>query len=280
MNAIRNKSVTRLRTKKPTRELQRDVGNERRVPLNSVSRAFALLELLAFSDAPLPLVQISKGLRLAPSTVHRFLRSLMALGFVSQDRRTEHYQATLKLFNLGSMVISRFNLSERLLPAMRRVADQTGELVSLTFRESFEGVVLERVVGKHGVPVFNKYRRMPLYCTAAGKAILAGFDKKSLETYLSRTQLKRRTAFTLTDAASIRQEIINIRRQGMAVDNQELEMGAKCVAVPLILANGMVAAISVSALAPRMTNKRMREIVQILNKALGGVGFSGDSYPE
>ena len=261
------------------RESHRDMENEKLVPLNSVSRAFALLELLAFSDAPMPLAQISRTLRLAPSTVHRFLRSLMALGFVSQDRYTEHYQATLKLFNLGSMVMSRFNLSERLLPAMRRVAEQTGESVSLTFRESFEGVLLERVEGKHGAQVFTKYRRVPLYCTAAGKAILAGLDRKSIETYLCRTQLKKRTEFTLTDAVRIRQEIMNIRRQGMAIDDQELEMGAKCVAVPLILANGMLAAISVSALAPRMTNKRIHEIVGILHKALSGVGFS-DSYPE
>ena len=174
-------------------------------PINSVSRAFALLELLALSDTPMPLVQISKEMGLAPSTTHRFLRSLMALDFVRQDRHTEHYQATLKLFNLGSMVISRFNLSERLLPAMRRIAEQIGESVSLTLLESLEGVLLERVEGKQGVQVFTKYRRVPLYCTAAGKAILAGLDKKSFETYLGRTQLSKRTEFTLTDVLSMRQ---------------------------------------------------------------------------
>ena len=243
-------------------------------PIASVTRAFSLLELVAFSDRPMALSEISAELGLAPSTTHRFLRALISLGFVTQVSRSGAYQATLKLFNLGSMVVSRFNLSEQLLPAMRRIAGQIEEAVSLVFRESFEGILLERVEGGRGVHVFTKYRRVPLYCTAAGKAILSGFDDKNLAIYFKRTPLKTRTPFTLTHVSDLKREIEKIWQQGYSVDNQELEVGAKCVAVPLVLTSELMGALSVSALAPRMNEKRIRQIVVLLKKTVADCGFA------
>ena len=104
-------------------------------PIASVTRAFTILELLAASDSSMSLAEISKEVRLAPSTAHRFLRALISLEFVRQDSKTSNYAPTLKLFNLGSMVMARFNLAERLLPAMRKISDRTGESVSLVIRE-------------------------------------------------------------------------------------------------------------------------------------------------
>jgi len=245
----------------------------RRNVITSVARAFNILELPASPDGPKALAEISRELSLAPSTTHRFLRALMALGFVSQDPRTSVYRATLKLFNLGSTVLWQFNLSERLLPVMRRIAEQAEESVSLVLQEGVEGVLLERVEGRQGVQVFAKYRRNALYCTAAGKAILSCFDEDSLLRYLKHTPLKRRTQYTLTDPADLRREVERIRREGFALDNQELEIGARCVAVPLMLTDELRAAVSVSSLAPRMTEKRMREIAAILNKEVAGEGL-------
>ena len=242
-------------------------------PIASVARAFNILELLASSDGPKSLAEISQELGLAPSTTHRFLKALTALGFVSQDSRTSLYRATFKLFNLGRAVVSQFNLSERLLPVMRRIAEQVGESVSLVLRQGVEGVLLERVQGRQGVQVFGEYRSNPLYCTAAGKAILSCFDDESLQEYLKHAPLKGLTQYTLTNPADLKREVERIRREGFAIDNQELEMGAMCVAVPLMLANDLMAAISVSALAPRMTERRIREIVAILNKALADAGL-------
>jgi DNA-binding IclR family transcriptional regulator len=218
--------------------------------------------------------EISGELRLAPSTTHRFLRALIALGFVAQDDQTSAYEATLKLFNLGNMVIAKFNISERLLPVMRRVAEQVGESVSLVMMEGFEGVLLERVEGRQGVQVFTKYRRGPLYCTAGGKAILSAFDSPMLDKYLSCTPLVARTSFTLTTAEELKQELEKVRCDGYAVDNQELEVGAKCVGVPIGLANAHMA-MSVSALAPRMTDQRIRDIAAVLRKTLAEAGFLG-----
>lgn len=244
-----------------------------RVVITSVARAFNIVELLASPDGPKPLAEISRELSLAPSTTHRFLKALMALGFVSQDPRTSVYRATLKLFNLGSGVLWQFNFTERLLPVMRRIAEQVGESVSLVLQEGVEGVLIERVEGGQEVQVFTKYRRNALYCTAAGKAILSCFDDESLLRYLKHTPLKSRTQYTLTDPADLKREVERIRREGFALDNQELEMGARCVAVPLMLTDDLRAAVSVSALAPRMTEKRMREIAAILSKEVADGGF-------
>lgn len=245
----------------------------RSLPVHSVVRTLTVLEKLAFSSSPLSLAEISNDLRLPPSTTHRLLATLMWMGFVSQDKRTEHYQATLKLFNLGSVVLSRFNLSEKLLPSMRRIADQIGESVSLVVREGMEGVLLERIEGTQGVQIFSKYRRVSLYCTAAGKAILAGFDSKGFEDFLARTTFKSLTTNTITSPAALRLEIEKVRRMGFAVDDEEMEKGARCVAVPLTLTNDTVAAVSVSGLAPRMMPKRIREIAVVMKREIGGVGF-------
>ena len=243
------------------------------IVITSVARAFNILELLASPDGPKALAEISRELSLAPSTTHRFLRALMGLGFVSQDSRTSVYRATLKLFNLGSAVLWQFNFTERLLPVTRRIAEQVGESVSLVLQEGVEGVLIERVEAGQGVQVFTKYRRNALYCTAAGKAILSCFDEDSLLRYLKHTPLKSRTQYTLTDPSDLKGEVQRIRREGFALDNQELELGARCVAVPVMLTDDLRAAVSVSALAPRMTEKRMREIAAILNKEMADEGL-------
>jgi DNA-binding IclR family transcriptional regulator len=241
-------------------------------PIASVTRAFAILELLAFSESPMSLAEISKELRLAPSTTHRFLRALISSEFVRKDNRTSSYEATLKLFNLGSMVMAQFNLSERLLPIMRKIAEQTEDAVSLVLRESLEGILLERIEGR-GVQVFAKYRRVPLYCTAAGKAILSCFDDKTLSKYLSRTRLTAKTQYTIVNAAELRREVEKIKREGVSIDNQEAVVGAKCIAVPLTLNAELMASLSVSALAPRMTDERLREIALLLKKAVAESGL-------
>jgi DNA-binding IclR family transcriptional regulator len=242
-------------------------------PIASVARAFHILELLAAPDGPKPLAEISRQLELAPSTTHRFLKALTALGFVSQDPKTSIYRATLKLFNLGRVVVSQLNLSERLLPVMRQIAEQVGESVTLVLREGAEGVLIERVQGREGVQVFARYRSNPLYCTAAGKAVLACFDAESLQEYLRKTSFISRTQYTLTNPLDLEREVDRIRREGFAIDNQELEIGAMCVAVPLMLTNDLMAAVSVSALAPRMTEQRMRAIAAILSEALAEAGL-------
>jgi DNA-binding IclR family transcriptional regulator len=241
--------------------------------ITSVTRAFSILELLASPDGPKALAEISRELALAPSTTHRFLKALTALGFVSQDPRTSVYRATLKLFTLGSGVLCQFNIAERLLPIMRRIAGQVGESVSLVLQEGVEGVLLDRVEGRQGVQVFAKYRRNPLYCTAAGKAILSCFDEESLLKYLKRTPFKSRTQYTLTDPADLKKEVERIRIEGFALDNQELEVGAMCVAVPLMLSEELKAAVSVSALAPRMTETRVREIAAVLSRTVADAGL-------
>jgi len=237
-----------------------------------VTRAFNILEFLALSDSARTLAEVSKELHLAPSTAHRFLRALISAEFVRQDPRTSTYEATLKLFNLGSMVMAKFHLSERLLPIMRKVAWETENAVSLVLREGLEGILVERIEGR-GVQVFAKYRRVPLYCTAAGKAILSRFDEKSLAKYLGSSKLVAKTPYTITKPADLRAELENIRREGFAVDNEEAEIGAKCVAVPLTLASELMAAVSASALAPKMTDQHMREIATLIKEAIAEAGL-------
>lgn len=270
-STIRNKGRRRTLTARTSTLLS---SSSSRGSVNSVIRAFRILESVVFANGPVSLAEISQRVQLPASTTHRLLRTLMRAGYIAQEEHTERYVATLKLFNLGSMVLSRFSLAERLLPMMRRLAEEIGESVSLVVLEGMEGVLLERVAGSRGMQVFSKYRRVPLYCTAAGKAILSGFDEQRLEHYLARTPLERHTENTICTAARLKDELAKIRASGFAVDNEEIEKGARCVAVPVTFVDGTPAAISVSALAPRMDEKTIQEIARRLKKHLNSLGVT------
>lgn len=252
-------------------------------PVTAVTRALALLESLAHSGSPLPLGRIARLLRLAPSTTHRLLRTLVSQGYVSQEASTGRYQATLKLHHLGHMVSGKFHYVETILPWMRRVAERLGESVTLVGLDGEEGILLERVESSEGIQVFAKYPRVPLYCTAVGKSILSTLPPNLLDTYLQRVRLEARTANTITDPEAFRREIAKVRQAGFALDREELFEGIRCVAVPLAWVEHCPTALGVSALSSRLSPTVTADVARLLasvnaqiRRALFG---SGSSFP-
>ena len=226
--------------------------------VKAVAKTTRILELLAERDG-LGVTEIALHTAMAKATTYRFLATLQQLGYIRQDRATERYSLTLKLFELGSLVRARRSLADEVRPTLQAVADKTGETVHLAMLEAGHLVYVVKIESQRTLKVSMQSRigsAAPVYCTGLGKAMLAGLAPDQVERILAQTELVAHTPNTLTDTAAIERELATIRAQGYAIDNEEHELGVTCIAAPVVDHSGTaVAAVSVSMPSIRVTTE-------------------------
>jgi DNA-binding IclR family transcriptional regulator len=228
--------------------------DEQKNPIQVIERMTRLLEVLAQHPEPLGLKQIAQYTRLHPSTAHRILAAM------SGDRLVDRvepgsYRLGMRLLELGNLVKSRISVRELALPVMRELHSQTGETVNLSVRHDDEIVYVERTSsGRSAMRVVHVVgTRAPLHVTAAGKLFLLEEGFARLRDYAKRTGLAPQTKNTLSAIPLLERELERIQRQGWATDNEEAEIGVRCVAAGIRDDGGsLVAALSLSTPADRM----------------------------
>ena len=232
------------------------MSNETIPSVKAVTKTVRILELLAERDG-VGVTEIALHTATSKATAYRFLATLQRLGYIRQDRATERYSLTLKLFELGSLVRSRRSLVDEVHPTLQAVAAGTGETVHLAMLEAGHLVYVAKIESQRTLKVSMQSRvgsAAPIYCTGLGKAMLAGLAPDQVERILAQTELVAHTPNTLTDPSAIERELATIRAQGYAVDNEEHERGVTCIAAPVVdRSNVVVAAVSVSVPSIRMT---------------------------
>jgi DNA-binding IclR family transcriptional regulator len=238
-------------------ELERDtITEERSGQVRSVLKALALLESLAAAGTDgITLSELSRRHDLHPSTTHRLLQTLLEAGYAHQQPATRRYQAGSALARLvGSPApqIDDRGLRAAALSVMQRLSEQVEECVSLSLLDEGEVLLLSRTGS--AVPLqMSTGGRVPAYCTAAGKALLAALDTETLEQLLPRMQLVRRTANTITDSEEFALELDRVRRRGYAANDEELQPGVRCVAAVIRDAAGRgAAALAISGTTARL----------------------------
>jgi len=184
---------------------------------------------------------------LAKATTHRFLLTLQALGFVRRDEQ-DRWTLTLKLFNTGSRALDHLDVHSAARPIAEELADRLGETVHMGVREEDAAVYVLKIESRHTIRMHSRVgRRIPLYCTAIGKVLLAFADPQECAATLRSLDLAAHTPHTLTSRASVKAELDKIRQEGFAVDDEEHEQGIRCVGAPVFGHTGEVlAALSVS----------------------------------
>jgi IclR family KDG regulon transcriptional repressor len=202
------------------------------------------------------------------STVYRFLVSLTDLGFVYQDPQTEKYGLTLKLFEIGMSVLERLELWREAEPIVEEIARVTGETVHLATLDEDELVYLGKVESTRTLRVSMMSRvgrSAPAYCTGVGKTLLAYLPRKRLDRILKKEKPVRYTDKTIVRRAHLERELSSIRKKGYAIDNEEHEIGVRCVAAPVRNNNSAVCgAVSVSIPTVRLPDEeipRYRDII-------------------
>ena len=220
-------------------------------------RTMKLLEALA-SEGSLGITDLSAAVGLHKSTSYRLVNTLRELGYVRQDPATERYSLTLRLFELGSMVLSRLELWQEARPIIERLSKDTRETVHLATLDRGEVVYLDKVESTQTLRVAMMSRvgmTAPTYCTGVGKILLAFAPQDQLEAVISDMTFEQFTENTITDKDLLRRELATIRQNGYAIDDEEHERGVRCVAAPIHDWNGEVAAaLSISVPTVRMTN--------------------------
>lgn len=225
--------------------------------VQSVERALDILEALAGADEMVSLSQLHAQLDLPFGTLHRLLSTLIECGYAAQDADSQRYGPGPKLLEVATRAESnsRFSLSRIAKPFMQTLTEFTGETTNLVTPRNGEAVYVSQVTGEQLMRMFTVVgQHSPLYCTGAGKSILAGLPDQRIHDYLATTHLATWTPNTITTPEALWAELQAIRARGFSVDDEEHEIGARCVAAPIFNREGVcVAAISVSSPTPRLS---------------------------
>jgi DNA-binding IclR family transcriptional regulator len=240
-----------------------------------IERLNALLDVLARQSEPVSLKARSLATGLHPSTAHRILNDLVIVRMVD---RTEpgHYQLGMRLLELGNLVKARLNVRDAAAGPMRELHKLTGETINLAVRQGDEIVYVERAVSERsGMQVVRAIGgRAPLHLTSTGKLFLAVEDARSVRSYSMRTGLAGQTRNSITEVQQLEKELDLVRSNGFARDNEELEMGVRCIAAAIRDdAGNLVAGLSISAPADRANDgwvDALRQTALEISNSLGG----------
>jgi DNA-binding IclR family transcriptional regulator len=239
-----------------------------------LERAFALLDLLAATDEALSLKAISERSGLHPSTAHRILNDLTIGRFVERPQAGT-YRLGMRLLELGNAVKERLDVREAALAPMRELHKLTHQAVNLSLRQFDEIVYIERAYSERsGMQVVRAVGgRAPLHLTSVGKLFLAHDDPARVRTYAARTGLSGQTRNSITDLGRLERELAQVRASGIARDDEELEVGVRCIAAAIRDDQGrLVAGLSISAPSDRLDDgwaERVRGTARQISEALG-----------
>lgn len=235
--------------------------------VQSVDRALDILELLAARPGTLGVTEIAREVGLPAGTTHRLLVALSARGWVRQDpgRRYGVGPAAQRVGDASSR-----ELATLAQPALRAAVEATGETANIAGLEGDVMVYLAQSPSPHTLRIFAEVgRRVPLHSTAVGKVVLAGMDPARAGRLLRGRDLVARTPATLTVVEDVEEELQRVREQGYALDDEEQELGVRCVAVPVVAGGWGVLALSVSGPTERMTRERATSSVPRLQQIAG-----------
>ena len=213
----------------------------------AVEKAFAILECLG-NQRDVSVTAIAQQLQLSKSSVHRLLQTLKALGYVAQDGDSELYRATLRLFALGGQALENTDLVREADEDMRALGELTRETIHLGALDEDAIIYIHKIDSDFGLRMQSRIgRRKPLHSTAIGKVLLAHMAPAKALELLSAQPLKAATAKTLTSADAVMAVLPKVWKLGLAEDNEEAEIGLRCMAVPVFDRFGkVIAALSVS----------------------------------
>lgn len=234
-----------------------------------VDRVVDILETFPKHGPELGVSEISRILGLKKATAHRLLVALRRRGLVAQDPLSRRYRLGLKLWELGAMATSHVDWVDRVKPYLEQLTQLTGETSHLAVLSDGQVLYVEKVESPRSLRIPSQVgRRLPVHCTAVGKALIAFLPDEVLQSIVGHHGLKAFTTNTITDLDRLRAELATAREQGYTTDNEEIEEGLACIGAPVRDHSAhVVAAISIAGPASRVRSERMGDHI----KAVVGV---------
>ena len=239
-----------------------------------IERIFQLLEILANREEAMTLKEISEKSGLHPSTAHRILNDLATGRFVERPI-AGNYRLGMRLLELGNLVKARLNVRDAALIPMRELHKITQQPVNLSMRQGDEIVYVERAYSERsGMQVVRAIGgRAPLHLTSVGKLFLAFDDPQRLRAYATRTGLSGQTRNSITQLPVLERELSKARQYGIARDNEELELGVRCMAAGIYDDQSkLIAGLSISAPADRLDENWLAKLQATANDISTALG--------
>jgi IclR family transcriptional regulator, acetate operon repressor len=250
-------------------------GSDRGGGVQSLNRAFALLEHMAAAGGDVALSELAARSGLPLPTIHRIVRTLVGSGYVRQ-LPSRRYALGPRLIGLGDAA-SRM-LGEWARPHLAQLVDEVGETANMAVLDGDAVVYVAQVPSRHSMRMFTEVgRRVPVHCTGVGKALLAQLAPERARALLAGAGMAAQTPHTITDPDRLARELDRIRHQGYAVDDAEQELGVRCVAVAVPGGPSMTA-LSVSGPESRVTWAAVERIAPLLRQAAQALAGHLDAH--
>src|SRR5579862_1344213 len=244
--------------------------------LEGLDRVVAILDLLSASDNSLSLAEICQQMNVCKSTAHRALMALERTGLI--ERALSHrYRLGLKLYDMGHRAVEQIDLRAHAHPYLRKLALRVGETVHLGVLHRSRIVYIDKIEPVSRLVCISSRTGTsnPVYCTSLGKAILATMPPQEAEKVLANARFTKFTANTLTSVEDCMVTLERIRRRGFAVDDEEMEIGTRCIGAPIQGSDGQViAAVSVSGSTTRITTQRAPMIANHVIRCCQAISLS------
>lgn len=240
--------------------------------IQSVARALTILELFSLQRPALTAVEVGELTGLNRATAYRFCQTLLALGYL-EDIGNRRFTPGLRTISLAQTALAIRSLPEVATPRLAKLQQETGEAVNMAVLDDTEVVYLVRLLANHLITLrLAVGSRLPAYATSLGRAILAFLPEDEAKDILRRTSLVALTPHTKVTTKELLAELKTIRAQGYALNNQELSVGLRGIAAPVLDGNGRpIAAINIS-LPHSLGADVERELVSKVQATAGAIG--------
>ena len=234
--------------------------NEKKKGNQSGEKLLLILEYMVSQDSPMRLLDISKNLQLNSSTTLRFLTTLVNTGYVEQDEETLKYYPTYKICALAGKMSMHNDIRAIARPYMLQLNKIFGESVCMAIEDNMKSVYIEviREQNQSLMAVQSVGSMAPLHCTGIGKLFFLNYSDLEIDRYIQVEGLNKFTDHTITSKWQLMNEIQKIRERGYAYDEEEREIGARCLAFPIYDFSGkIIAGISVTGPVARLTDEKI-----------------------
>ena len=262
-------------------DIDDDAEDRQRVGVQSLGRAFGILEEVARHREGIGLADLSKLVGLHNSTTFHLAKTMVSLGYIRQEKDTKKYRVGRPLFALAASALDEIEMVNVATPVLEDLSRETGESSHFAVRMGDAVVVIARTSGPGAFQLTDRVGVVrPAHCTALGKVILAALRPDQLERFLARVDMKPSTEKSITDVSRLVREIAEVRKTGVAYDDGEFNLEVRCAAVPVKDFTGqVVGALGISGPIWRMSNQALKDRAKILQVAAGRLasGFGSNA---
>ncbi len=225
----------------------------------TVDRALSILKMIAAENEEMSVTEIANRLEIYPSVVSRLITTLEYHNLLRQNPHTRRYWLGLGLVELGSKALDSIDLVEVAKPMLQHLSDETAETVFLMILDRDAGVYVAKMSSPKPIAIQSEVgHREPLHSSAVGKSLVAFLPEDERNRIVERVGLPKLTPNTITDPEQFHEELANVRAQGYAIDNEEGEVGIRCIGAPIFNHNHYpIASVSISTPAFRTPLERL-----------------------